>query len=534
MKLAKIIVGFLILAVNLYATSLIVTSDVISNTAWDVDTVFINKEFFEVKENARLSIAAGVHVIFKKNIAVITVKGTITAIGTATDSIYFKREDNGKWQGIRILSKTNDFTNQDSSFLEYCNFQKAIYLGTQYDYEQQGGVLYCGKGNFVLLKNSLISDVMGLTGGAVYADSGSTVRIEKCSFLRNIAEGDRGGAVTTSNGGTVNLRVQNCSFKYNCARTGGAVCIGKGTIAELNNCVFYKDTTTSVNPALNDLNGGAIAIFGSSNVTMRNCIIFHCRSYLRGGAIYCEDASPKIINCTIARNSTIYGGGIYFARAAVASSPLLINTIVDGNGKLFGVSIPRDSAGCGIFLDSSVTPVFRHCQMYDTVYDYTIKPYTGEFTNSRYCKTGFVYETPGYDISDTLVDGYNLFIFLSKKDPGIDSGTPDTIGLGLPEFDVAGRKRINGTTVDIGALEFHEDFSSINPCAHHRKTEQSLISGSELAIYSLNGQKLGIYNTYVSLQTVKQFIQSRFPHGVYLVTLNGAGKQIWSRKVMVK
>lgn len=532
MKITKMIAVNLLLFVNIFASSLIVTSDVTSNTSWDADTVIINKEFFEIKEGARLTIGSGVHVIFKKDIAVITVKGTISALGTVDDSVYFSKEKEGEWQGIRIVPRSNSSISLDSSFFEYCSLKKSLYFGSSNSFDQMGGVLHCGKGNFVLIKGCGISDVQGQVGGAVYVDSGSVMKIVECTFLSNSANSFGGGAVMTSDSGFLNLIVQNSSFKYNSARNGGAVRIGKGTKAEFNNCIFFKDSTISINPALKDLNGGAIAIFGAADVTMRNCIIFHCRSYVSGGGIYSRGASLKLINCTVAQNTTIYGGGIYFARGVAASSPILVNTIVDGNGKLFGVSIPRDSAGCAIFLDSSVTPVFRNCQMSDTIYDHTIQKYTGEFTNSRYCKTEFVHSRN--TVPDTIVDGYVLYTKLSKKDPAIDSGTPDTTGLGLPEFDVAGRKRINGTAIDIGALEYHENITSIHTLSPYRKTEQLRSSDNRFSIYSLNGQKLGNYKSGVALQTVHQFVRNRFPKGIYLVTLCSSGKQVQTEKIMVK
>lgn len=69
----------------------------------------------------------------------------------------------------------------------------------------------------------------------------------------------------------------------------------------------------------------------------------------------------------------MYGGEIYFARDSVASAPLIINTTDYANGRIS--KLLCDSAGCGFFLDRSVTPVFRYCHIYDTIHDYTIKPY---------------------------------------------------------------------------------------------------------------------------------------------------------------
>ena len=44
---------------------------------------------------------------------------------------------------------------------------------------------------------------------------------------------------------------------------------------------------------------------------------------------------------------------------------------------------------------------------------------------------------------------------INDYSPCIDAGTPDTTGLNLPEFDLAGEQRIYNNRVDIGACEWH-------------------------------------------------------------------------------
>jgi len=42
---------------------------------------------------------------------------------------------------------------------------------------------------------------------------------------------------------------------------------------------------------------------------------------------------------------------------------------------------------------------------------------------------------------------------LAPGSPCVDAGSPDTLGLRLPEFDLAGRERVAGGRVDMGAYE---------------------------------------------------------------------------------
>lgn len=534
--IGTLLITFL-LTINLFASSLVVTSDLTADAVWDVDTVLIDKEGIEIKEGARLTIASGTHIIFNKSISFITVKGTITASGTVDDSIRITRlNPANSWTGIRLVPRSRESGKLDSSFFRFCVLRNTVFSSSEVLYKTQGTTLHCGAGNYISLKNCSITDSYGDIGGAVYCDSGSVVDIEDCYFAHNLNNRNGtisgGGAIMTSEKGSATLFVQNCRFERNSARTGGAVRIGRNSKVEFNNCVFYSDTTLSINASIGDIRGGALAIFGPTDVTLRNCIIFDCKSYDRGGGIYCSDASLKLINCTIVNNSSFYGGGIFFGHDSSASSPVLINTIEGGNGTL--ARLTRDSAGCGIFLDSAVTPSFRYCQMYDTVYDHTIKPYQGVFTGSRVYHTKFVATMHLSGIPDTVVEGFQLFSLFGVGDPSINGGDPDTSGLGLPEYDLLGKRRINGAVIDIGAMEFYDEIILNKPNARNRKQHLLSPAPGELTVYSLQGQKVGSFSGVFSSQSIQRFVHRKLPQGIYVVTFGRYGRVVWSKQVFVK
>jgi hypothetical protein len=530
------ILMILIISVNILASSQVVVSDVMNNTTWDTDTVFIEKEDFCVQTDARLAIMPGTVVLFMKGLRFLRVNGTITADGTEADSIYFFHENSEVlWQGIRLLKRVDGFSGYDSSSIKFCILAGARCVDTDSSFMKKGAAVYCGPGNYLELNNCKIVNNRGYYGGAVYVDSGSIVDVNKCLFNSNTAEFYGGGAVITDNRGVNRLTVRNCRFNYNYARAGGAVRIGNGATVEITNSIFYRDTTLSINPDFGDLKGGAIAVFGPADITIRGSIFFFCRSWEKGGAIYNEDASIKLINCTLAQNSALYGGGIYFGCTSNTSSPTLVNTIECVNGRIPSSKIPCDSAGCGIFIDSAVTPVFRYCHLNDTIYDHTTVPYQGEYDNCQYLKTDFVYRTAGFDYSDTVVEGYQLASRFSGNDPGIDGGTPDTTGLGLPEFDVLGQKRIFGDAVDVGAIEYNDTFLTVKSITEIRKPLR--FSGGAYngaVIYSLNGRKMESFTGTVSMHTIRELAGRKLPKGVYLIAVRLPDKQRRLDKLLVK
>jgi hypothetical protein len=466
---------------------------------------------------------------FVKATRFITVRGTISAIGTESDSIRFSHENPSvTWQGIRLTGRVKESGKYDSSCIKYCSIINISTFETDSLYMKRGGALYCGAGNYVELSSSLIAKCTGYHGGAVYTDSGSVVKITDCEFFNNKAHIFGGGAIKTGDKGPVDLQVWNCLFHYNYARMGGAIKIEKGTKAEFNNCVFYRDSTLSINPNYMDLRGGAIAITGPADVTLRGCLIIHCISYEKGGGIYSADASIKLINCTVVGNASVHGGGIYFGRISTPSSPVLINTIVDG-ATLLTVKIPCDSAGCGIFIDSSVTPVFQHCQFGDTIYDHTIKHYTQNFTNCQYSRARFAFREQR-DFYDTLVTGYQLY----RKDPGVDGGTPDTTGLGLPEYDLLGQKRIYGDAVDIGAIEYNGSLVNIISIPKNNRKIQSGITCNGAVVYTISGRKVGTFTGKYSLPVLREMIGKRFPDGMYIVSLNSPDRQHRQMRLLIE
>lgn len=97
------------------------------NTNWDSKLPYIIYQSVTVAENANLTIAAGAKVLFHGN-ATMSIKGTLTAMGTAKDSIVFASDrleqvyanESGQWNGLHFYPESKN------SVLKYAVVKNAV------------------------------------------------------------------------------------------------------------------------------------------------------------------------------------------------------------------------------------------------------------------------------------------------------------------------------------------------------------------------------------------------------------------------
>ncbi len=141
--------------------------------------------------------------------------------------------------------------------------------------------------------------------------------------------------------------------------------------------------------------------------------------------ICCDNASPIITNNTIAYNglSIVNCAGIF---CTDDSDPTIINTILWGNSADFDIN------GTG------ANPIIS----YSLVQGANLPMWVQNAGNNIFTENPLFVNEVGLD--------FNLQI----NSPCINTGTPDTTGLNLPEFDIAGNPRIYDDIIDIGAYEW--------------------------------------------------------------------------------
>jgi len=375
---------------------------------WSADTVYVVGEI-TIPAEETLYIESCVDVIFNGHYKFI-INGYLEAIGTDVDSILFYAADTTEgWHGLRFIDAP------DSSHLSYCTIQYGRATGQNHDFH--GGGIFCYNSN-PSLKNVTMQNNYAEAGGGIYCQNSSPC-LENVIITNNSADFHGGGIdCIWSNPSLINVTISNNSAL---SSGGGNFCFGSNT--------SFVNVTISGNHA--GYNGGGIYC-NSSNPNLKNVILKDNSSDNDGGGLYCTGYSnPCLVNVTITGNSaSTQGGGIY---CYGNSNPVLISSILWNDS-------PEEIFFHEIWDPNTVTISHSDIQGGET----------GIVTNNN----GTVYWLEGNIDSDPLFLGIGEYPYsLLDDSPCVNTGTPDTTGLNLPEFDLAGNPRIFGNRIDMGAYE---------------------------------------------------------------------------------
>ena len=234
-------------------------------------------------------------------------------------------------------------------------------------------------------------------GGGFYCNS-SQALIRRCIISGNSSAGS-GGGISLS--GTDSLTIEECVITGNFASgMGGGI-----------NC-------------------------DHTNPRIVKCLITGNTAANMGGGIYCYSASPAIDRCTISSNYGREGGGIScYTFQLPASSPVVVNTILEGN----------TGAG-GVHFFNSPYASFTYCDFNDNQggnFAGIVPPFLGRLTtvniNADSCDRYYnIFCDPLFQ----AVIGDSAFR-LTENSPCIDAGDPNS------------SRDPDGTIADMGVFYFH-------------------------------------------------------------------------------
>jgi parallel beta-helix repeat protein len=262
-----------------------------------------------------------------------------------------------------------------------------------------------------------VLDGFTVSGGNAYGGSGSITVNSQNYIARN-----RGGGIYNTFSSPVLTRVTvsgNTASGY-----GGGICNESSSFPVLTGVTISGNRGNR---------GGGISNTYSSSPHLTGVTISGNEASTYGGGIYNDNSSPVLTNVTISGNKANNGGGIY--NNNYNSFPVLTNTIVWG-------SITNNSGNLtyNYCLVQGANPLSGTGNLDDT--GYTIDQ---------------LFETPGPPAPTTAGD-YRLKAGSPVRDLGNNDEYRTSRSL-LPasftgETDLAGKPRLYGSRIDIGAYEF--------------------------------------------------------------------------------
>jgi hypothetical protein len=369
--------------------------------------------------------------------------------------------------------------------LDYTNILNTVIDGGEPSHPDSGSVVMfaTGEDSTALLCGFTITNGSGTWmsnqthGGGIYINNGSSPRLRNLIVTGNVAESANGAGIF--------------------------ICGNSNTIVE-NVIVMNNDGTGDASTG--DGSGG-ISIHHFSMPKLINVLIINNEGLLAGG-IFCNDgSSPMLINVTLANNSA-YPTKKNDNRAEMitwqGSHPVLINTV-----------IWNDSLPSIIVRDNEITIGYSNIQ-------------GGAIGIENY---GIVHWLQGNIDQDPLfVSSGDHPYQINNNSPCIDAGTPDTTGLKLPVFDLAGSTRIYNDRVDMGAYEWNplvgfelDKILGLDPAVQVYPNPLTISTSFRFELKASGTVTMAIY-TQIG-QQVEIFGEKYMPPGKHQITWNAEGLQ---------
>ena len=320
--------------------------------------------------------------------------------------------ENIDYIGKNITVASLFLTTQDTTYISQ----------TIIDGNQNGSVVIFVSGEdstAVLIGFTITNGYSSTHGGGIICINNSNPSFVNLIIIGNSAEYKGGGIFC---GTYPSPSLENVIITGNSAGgLGGGIDCFNNTSPNLENVTISDNTS---------LYGGGISCGLNSNPDLVNVLITGNSADATGGGIFCVGASPSLINVTLSDNTANEGGGIYCYNN---SSLSLVNCIMWNDS-------PQEVYFPDNFDPNWITITYSDIQGGEA----------GIVTNNN----GTVNWLEGNIDEDPLfvVTGEHPFS-LQDLSPCVNAGIPDTTGLNLPEFDLAGNPRVYGGRIDMGAYE---------------------------------------------------------------------------------
>ncbi|MHC4752483.1 MAG: right-handed parallel beta-helix repeat-containing protein [Planctomycetota bacterium] len=208
------------------------------------------------------------------------------------------------------------YNKSSNSTLTYCTFRQ----NTAFD---EGGGVYENATTSSSLSDCTFSENSADKGGGIYNGWVQGHIVTNCTFSSNSAH--NGGGMYNFQSG---LTLINCTFTGNTANSGGGMDNYRSDPI-MTNCTFSGNSADYV--------GGGMYNRGYSNPTLNDCT-FNGNSAAEGGGIYNTGSKPRLTQCMFYGNKASVNGGA-LVDIGYAESTLLSECVFAGNWAEYGGAI---------------------------------------------------------------------------------------------------------------------------------------------------------------------------------------------------
>jgi len=187
--------------------------------------------------------------------------------------------------------------------------------------------------------------------------------------------------------------------------------------------------------------GAAVFCFHNASPRLTGCLIYDNSAFVGGSAVYTLDSFPKLVNCTIVHNHDLNPAAPSSAKAILSyfSKPQITSCILWENSTTY--ELPAQLW--------EVKPFYTTWSDIEGGWDGE-----GNFSLIPHFVGGGDYAA--------IVSREEHIYSLETSSPCINAATPDTSGLLLPTWDIAGAVRVHNGRLDVGAYEGNS-FTSVLP-----------------------------------------------------------------------
>ncbi len=277
--------------------------------------------------------------------------------------------------------------------------------------------------------------------GGIFINGYSSLILDNLIVHRNSAG---------STGGGIALYMYSSATLTNVTITGNKAGGGGGGISSITNTTLELTNVAVTGNYLSSetSDGGGIFLYSGLSAKLRSVIISGNTSIRNGGGIFNSSHYMELTDVLITGNSSNLGGGVFIVSPNTGK---LTNATISGN------TATGTGDGAEWYSNHNASCVVRNSIIWGN-------GVSGQLSDTGYSLVQDQTEAgnPGYylPVSQNLPPGTDPLLTgayrLSILSPAVDAGSNDAYGTPAGAEDLAGKPRLSGAAIDMGAYELQE------------------------------------------------------------------------------